>query len=129
MSVFSQVETQILSELKIKVPYISASFEQIGDTKYVMIAFQNAKYVYITDIGAIYFTDKESLMKFCNDLKDASNYLVKPYKTIEWNGVEYRMNSNTVKGLITITDLDNKYFYVSKKNADKLITWMNSIEF
>jgi len=126
LSAFAQIETKTLSSFEIKSQYIAAKFAQRDTTKYAIITFQNAKYAQATDIGSLSFFNQSSLDKFKDDLLNSIPY-IKQQRTLEWNNSEYRIKSNEVLGLLTVYDKESKYFYLSKKNSEKLLDWLNII--
>jgi UDP-N-acetylglucosamine transferase subunit ALG13 len=104
---------------------ITASVEAVvkeDTTHYLAITFRNAQYQHINDYGVISFATKEDSNKFIDEAKRVVEYAGKGSLTVSFNG-----GSITVSGkIVTLYNSRGKYVYVSKKNLQKIINFLEN---
>lgn len=87
-------------------------------TTYFYYGYQNLKYSYISDLGAIFTTEKQELI----DIANALNTLATKEKGIQvqLKVGKYSLSLYDFSNNVYIEDEEGKYTYVSKKQAVKM---------
>ena len=130
---FSQTKTITISESKIGT--ITCKYEKEIDiensdtTYYLMLLFQNSKYLHITDFKAIYFNNQQGLNDFISDLSAALPEM-NTKSDISWRKEAYCIDVNDFSKYMYIYEKPSKgsgYTILSKKQVEKLILWLKNI--
>jgi hypothetical protein len=139
----AEAQTKTNSITKTKIGNLSeVSYEEFIDlkkedtTRYVYLGFQNSQYSYIIDLAGIYLwnpdTDKTDVNNFIKDLQLAIDNL----GVTMWNQQKnYRISiSEKLPKMIFLgcgneSSKKDAYTTLSKKNAEKLIEWLNTTKF
>ena len=134
----AQVKRVSISETKIGTVNclygMSVDLEKGDTTTYIHLGFQNAKYSSITDIKSIFFvmaTDSNDVSNFVKDLKMALGEM-ESKESISWDKKKYSLTlydfSNSLYLREARSDGDG-HTMLSKKQVEKLISWLESIGF
>lgn len=136
--IFGQKKVINISETKIGT--VSCKYSQSidlekGDTlTYVFLGFSNAKYTTITDIVSIMFLiidDSSNVIGFVKNLKSAYNEMGSK-STISWDKEEYKINLYDFTDNLYLYEAESSgsgYTILSKKQVEKLYTWLEGIGF
>lgn len=135
LGVFAQKKTVELS--KQKIGELDCTYSKVIDlenadtTYYVYIGFQNAKYKSVSDFKSIMFRENEVLAEFIKDLKLAQPELGNK-TNLDFNRKDYNLNVYDFSKNLSIGESSKKgtgYCYVSKKDVEKLLGYLESIKF
>lgn len=116
INLFAQKEIQSLAKGSAVSWKIEKVLENGNETiRYFSYTYQNAKYSYITDIGGIFISDKETLEKFISALIQFSSY--EKGKTISLEVGNCKLQVYDFSNYIFIADNEDKYFTITKRKA------------
>lgn len=87
-------------------------------TTYFYWGYQNLEYSYITDIGSVFITTKSDLDKFSDELVNLANSDVSISTSIKIGLT--KLSTYTWTKSIMVSDNNDKYTYISRKDAIKL---------
>ncbi len=136
-SVSGNAQKKRVTILESKIGLLNTNYSKTIDLEtkttlyYLYIGFQNQKYTSITDLKYVFITNDADLKDLIKDLKMAMPEMENK-QTIEWTKDLYKL---------TLYDFSDKlYFYespkkgsgyttISKKEVEKLILWLESIQF
>lgn len=135
LSITAQEKTVNISKSEIRI--ISLSYSKLIklETKdtlyYVHIHFRNAEYSVLSDYKSIFFYKKEDIKEFVDNIKTAKEE-IENKQNISWKKELYAIGIYDFSKSIYIYESPAKgggFTDISKKEADKLIKWLESFEF
>lgn len=98
---------------------------------YLYIGFQNQKYSSITDLKSVFITNDADLKVLIKDLKMALIEM-ETKQNIEWTKDKYKLSLYDFSNKLYFSESPKKgsgYTTISKKEVEKLIIWLESIQF
>lgn len=135
LSINAQLKRVVISETEIgevSAKYLKSINTETKDTLFLAyLGFQNQKYKSFTDIKSIYFTSQDEINEFVSDLKNVSKEMDSKAE-MSWNRTNYSMILFDFANLVYLYQAPRKgsgYTTLNKKHVDKLIEWLESIEF
>jgi hypothetical protein len=120
----------------IKIGQISAKYSKVIDLEkkdtisYVYLGFQNFKYRTLSDIRSVFFPKQEDLKSFVEDLKTALPEMGSK-QNIDWKRQLYSISVFDFSNNLYLFERPSKgdgYTTLSKKELEKLIEWLDSIQ-
>lgn len=120
----------------IKIGQISGKYSKVIDLEkndtlsYVYLGFQNFKYKTISDIRSVFFPKQEDLKSFVEDLKTALPE-VGSKQNIDWKRQLYSISVFDFSSNLYLSERPSKgdgYTIISKKELEKLIAWLETIQ-
>lgn len=135
VSMIAQRKTVDISSLK--AGQVSAKYSKVinletKDTvSYVYLGFQNAKYSSISDIKSIMLSRQEDLKEFIKDLKIALPE-INTKQNIDWTKNNYGLTVYDFSNGLYLREKEKNgsgYTILQKKDVEKLIIWLESIDF
>lgn len=70
------------------------------------LSYQNSQYQHITDIGVVSFTDKQSLLKFCDEIESLAKMNLEKGSSLQIEGEGYKL-----------VRMDSMYVYLYDENG------------
>lgn len=134
ISMNAQKKTMDVSS--IKIGQISAKYSKVIDLEkkdtisYVYLGFQNFKYRTLSDIRSVFFPKQEDLKSFVEDLKTALPEMGSK-QNIDWKRQLYSISVFDFSNNLYLFERPSKgdgYTTLSKKELEKLIEWLDSIQ-
>lgn len=121
----------------IKIGSIEGKYTKVVDIEkndtsyYLYLGFQNEKYKAIVDIKSLFFTNQDDLIEFIKDLKLAMSEMENKV-SMNWDRKLYRLDLYDFTNYLYISESSSKsngYTSLNKKNLNKLILWLETIQF